>query len=56
MRSFARLIRDERAATAIEYGLIASLIVIAMIASLTLFADTTMNMWTYVANTVMANA
>ena len=37
--------RDTRAATAIEYGLIVSLIVIAMVGSLQLFASRTITMW-----------
>lgn len=48
------LLRDERGATAIEYGLIASLIVIAIIASLNTFANTTVDMWNRVS-TAMEN-
>jgi pilus assembly protein Flp/PilA len=44
-RALALLPRDRRAATAIEYGLIAALIVIAMIASFRLVADVTIGMW-----------
>jgi pilus assembly protein Flp/PilA len=36
---------DERGATAIEYGLILSLVVIAIIGSLSAFADETTGMW-----------
>ena len=53
MRRLARLIRDERAATAVEYGLIIAMIVLAMMAGLTLFADTTISMWNNVADAVM---
>ncbi len=48
--------RDERGATAIEYGLICSLIVIAMVAALNRFADTTTGMWNNVSNIVQDNS
>lgn len=41
-----------RGATAVEYGLIVSLIVIAMVASLSTLANTTVAMWDMVANKV----
>ena len=40
-----RLIKDEAGATAIEYGLIASLIVIVIIASLNAFSTATIAMF-----------
>jgi len=40
-----RLLRDSRGATAIEYGLIISLIVIAMITAMQGFANETIEMW-----------
>jgi pilus assembly protein Flp/PilA len=55
MRSVVRLIRDTRAATAIEYGLIVALIVIAMIAGLQIFASGTIGMWNAVSANVAAN-
>ena len=48
--------QDERGATAVEYGLICSLIVIAMVAALNRFADTTTGMWNNVSNTVQNNS
>ena len=48
----ARLSRDERGATAIEYGLIVALIVIAMVASLTQVASVTTGMWNNVSDKV----
>lgn len=39
------IVDDQSGATAIEYGLILSLIVIAMIAALQGVATTTINMW-----------
>ena len=60
VRTLARLLaaplRDRRAATAIEYGLIAALIVIAMVAALRNLAGATTNMWTFVANEVLTRA
>lgn len=40
-----RLVDDQSGATAMEYGLILSLIVIAMIAALQGVATSTINMW-----------
>lgn len=42
----------ERGATAVEYGLILALIVIAMISALSTVASKTNTMWGYVANEV----
>lgn len=42
------LLIDRKAATAVEYGLIVGLIVIAMIASLKGVANSTIEMWNYV--------
>ncbi|MDP9413905.1 MAG: Flp family type IVb pilin [Pseudomonadota bacterium] len=41
---------DERGAAALEYGLIVSLIVIAMLSALQSVASTTTDMWNTVAN------
>ena len=49
-----RLRRDEKGGTAIEYGLIAALIVIAMITALGAFANESITMWTNVGNKVQA--
>jgi pilus assembly protein Flp/PilA len=40
-----RLLRDRRGATAVEYGFIIALVVIAMMVALMDLADTTTNMW-----------
>ena len=40
-----RLLRNRKGGTAIEYGLIASLVVIAMIASFVELANTTTSTW-----------
>ena len=42
---FKRLLRDNRGATAIEYGLIAALVVIACIVSLQNVASTESGLW-----------
>jgi pilus assembly protein Flp/PilA len=49
---FAKLIRDIKAASAVEYGLICALIVLAMIAGLSAVAGRTITMWNDVAANV----
>jgi pilus assembly protein Flp/PilA len=51
----ARLTQDERGATAVEYALIASLIVLSMIVAFNNVANTTVNMWNNVSNEVREN-
>jgi pilus assembly protein Flp/PilA len=51
-----RLWRSERGATAIEYGLIAALIVIAMVTTLGSVGETVGEMWNTVADDYMAVA
>ena len=51
-RRLTMLVRDPRGATAVEYGLIVALIVIAMIASLQALAGTTINLWNNVSTKV----
>jgi pilus assembly protein Flp/PilA len=53
MRFFAKLIRDTRGASAVEYALICALIVLAMIAGLNAFAGATTTMWNDVSTTVL---
>jgi pilus assembly protein Flp/PilA len=48
----AKIAGDRRGATAVEYALILSLMVIVMIGSLMLFADRTIAMWNGVAENV----
>ena len=55
MRRFHSIIKDERAATAVEYGLILALIFLAMVGAVGTFANTTINMWDNVANTVASS-
>lgn len=49
-----RLIQDESGATAIEYGLIAGLVAVAIIAALTALGGSLQNLFTSVADTVNA--
>jgi pilus assembly protein Flp/PilA len=49
-----RITRCEQGATAVEYGLIVSLIVIAMITALTSTANSTTNMWDRVSNQIVS--
>jgi pilus assembly protein Flp/PilA len=52
MRRFSMLIKDDRGATAVEYGLILALVFIAMIAGVQAFASATTGMWSNVSNQV----
>jgi pilus assembly protein Flp/PilA len=47
------LVRDDRGATAVEYGLIVALIVIATMASISSVADITIDMWNNVSERVV---
>ena len=49
------LIRCERGATAVEYGLILALVVLAMIAALSEVANKTIGKWNHVATEVLAH-
>jgi pilus assembly protein Flp/PilA len=53
-RVLRRLSGDVRGATAIEYGLIAALIVLAMVGALNATARTTVGMWNNVSDKVAA--
>ena len=48
-----RITRCEQGATAVEYGLIVSLIVIAIMASLSNFGEGSQNMWNSVSNKII---
>ena len=50
---FKKLLRDTRGATAIEYGLIVALVVIAMIAALSGVADENTGLWATVTSNVV---
>ena len=49
-----RLVANEEGATAVEYGLIISMIVLAMAAALQGVADVTIDMWSDVKTKVVA--
>lgn len=49
-----RLFADCRGATAVEYGLIVALIVLAMVGALGGVADTTITMWNNVSTRVVS--
>ena len=51
MRRLQRFLKDERAVTAVDYGLIVALVVIAMIAGLSQVATATTGMWNNVSET-----
>ena len=51
-RCFRTLGADERGATAIEYGLIAALIVVAMIGGLSMLGGGSIGMWTKINDSV----
>ncbi|MBC7986891.1 MAG: Flp family type IVb pilin [Sphingomonadaceae bacterium] len=53
-RILRRCVRDTRGATAIEYGLIISLVVLAMMVALVAVADGTIGMWTNVTDSAEA--
>jgi pilus assembly protein Flp/PilA len=50
-----RITRCEQGATAVEYGLIVSLVVITLIVALGNVAGSTTNMWNDVTNTIVDN-
>ncbi len=52
---FQRLIQNKRGATAIEYGLIVSLVVIACVAGMSQMAASTNGMWNNIATAVSSN-
>lgn len=54
MRLFTKLKRNQRGATAVEYGLILALIVLAILGALRGFANKSIGMWDNVAVTVLS--
>ena len=46
------LLKCDRGATAIEYGLILAMVTLAILGSLTLTADKTVNKWSNISNAV----
>jgi len=54
-RTLRRLLSDQKGATAIEYGLIAALIVVAMMGALSALGGGAGGMWTNIANKAQDN-
>lgn len=54
MSIFKKLLRDNRGTSAVEYGLICSLIILAMLAALQNFASESTRTWNTVASTTHA--
>jgi pilus assembly protein Flp/PilA len=54
MKIFARFVKDESGATAIEYGLIAALIAVGIIAAATLLGDELEDLFEYIRNVLSA--
>jgi pilus assembly protein Flp/PilA len=52
VKTIHRLIRNSKAATAIEYGLICALIVLAMMAALVTLGSVTSDLWNQVSTKV----
>ncbi|HZG07922.1 MAG TPA: Flp family type IVb pilin [Allosphingosinicella sp.] len=55
MRIFEKLRRDERGATAVEYGLIVALIVVFAMAAIMRFSNGVIGTWNIVTTNVVAN-
>lgn len=55
MRRFTRMIKDERGATAVEYGLILALVFLAMVGAVSQFANTSIQLWTDIEEKVSAD-
>lgn len=53
LNKIKNILRSQEGATAIEYGLIISLIVVAIAVSVSQVAGTTIEMWGFVSNTVV---
>jgi pilus assembly protein Flp/PilA len=50
--ALTRFLRDESGATAVEYGLIVSLIFLAIVTAVSMFGNRTTNMFNFISNTV----
>jgi pilus assembly protein Flp/PilA len=52
VRRVTKIVSDEKGATAVEYGLILAMIVLAMLAALSTFAERAVGMWNFVSTQV----
>jgi pilus assembly protein Flp/PilA len=55
MNALFRIVRNEKAATAVEYGLILALVVLGVVGALSLFATSANNLWNSVSSAVITN-
>ena len=55
MRKLLNLFKDEKGATAVEYGLILAMVFLAMIVGVTSVGTTTSGMWNYVSQQVTSS-
>lgn len=53
IRRICKIVLNEQGATAVEYGLILAMIVLAMLAALSSFAQEAINKWNYVSEQVL---
>ncbi len=54
VRRVTKIVSNEQGATAIEYGLILAMVVLAMMAALSAFADGTIGMWNNISTKITA--
>jgi len=54
IRLFGTLLRDTRGGTAIEYGFILALVVLALMAALVAFASASFDIWSNVSDKVIS--
>lgn len=55
MRNFWKLLREEKAATAVEYAMIVAMIAVAAIAAIVSVANATNSKWTLISANVTNN-
>lgn len=56
MNSILRVLRNDAGATAIEYGLIAALIAVAIISAVSTIAEPTVGPWETITNTLSGSS
>jgi pilus assembly protein Flp/PilA len=53
LKFFRGVVKSQEGATAVEYGLIVSLIVVAIMGAISTVADSTINMWNGVSENIV---
>jgi pilus assembly protein Flp/PilA len=53
LKFFRGVVKSQEGATAVEYGLIVSLIVVAIMGAMSTVADSTINMWNGVSENIV---